>query len=258
MRIAFIFGLALITSGWAAGSAPDLPGMASGLLDQVQLARQSVTSRDSGSALDHVRQAETLADEIRSNAPAEPRPLLVPVFKEIDTTATYRPVKRGKEDEMSSRRFKKNTSVRDVEARVTTGKLDVDSAGARLHAAEQAIRQADWTAADGALAAIPDSIMRSQVEENMPLLKVRENLKLAQSRVLEGNQKEAKEPLLAAAQALGEYEKLSPGPRTNDAEYMRQQIVNCAGDLKGRRDELLARIDGWLQPVNEWVQAAIS
>lgn len=239
--------------------AADLPGMAAGILKEAGLARQAVSSHNPTAALDHIRKAEILTGEIENNAPPEPRPILVPVYKEVDTTSTYRPVKRSKESGLTPKRLENDTSVREVQAQITTGELDVTSSGQRLRQAQTAIESGNWTEADGQLAAIPDSVIRKQVEADMPLLTARQNLVLARSRILEGKYKDAKAPLYAAARALGDYERLSPyGAHNQDAEYMRQQIDSCADHIKRQHTEMLARVDGWLEPVNQWIHAELS
>src|SRR5580692_7939434 len=123
MRYAFLLVFATLTLN----AQPDLPGLAVGILDQAQLARQAVASRDKDSAMDHIRQGLINADTIRETAPNSPAPLLVPVYREIDTTSTYTPVKH-KDGEMSADRLKKDTSIRGVTGDLTTTKLDVVAA----------------------------------------------------------------------------------------------------------------------------------
>src|ERR1700676_3545544 len=93
---------ALLVSGvsWC----QDLPGMAAGILEQTDMARKAVAARNRAESLDHIRKASLLAGEIQKQSPADARPVLVPVYREIETTTTYRPVKRGK-GEMTANRL---------------------------------------------------------------------------------------------------------------------------------------------------------
>jgi hypothetical protein len=232
--------------------AQDLPGMAAGVVQQSELARQAVARQDSAAALDHIRQATALADEIFKVAPPQPQPVLVRIYKEIDTTSTYSPVKGRSRDDLTPDRLKKDTSVRDVEANITTERLDVNSAAARLQAAQTALEHQDWVTASSELDAIPAGLIRTNVEGNMPLLGAQQNLRLARMRVLEQKFKDARAPLRAAAQDLADYEKLSPGPRAQDAEYLRGQIEAYSRTIAHDHAAAANQIDAWLAPIEKW------
>jgi hypothetical protein len=232
--------------------AQDLPGMAVGVLQQTDLARQAVARHDSAAALDHIRVGYTLADQILQAEPGAAHPVLVRVYQDIDTTTTYAPTKRSRTGEYSPDRLKKDSSIRDVEGNVTTARLDVTSAVARLSAAQNAVEHQNWVSAESELGAIPDSIIRTNVEGTMPLLEAKQNLELARTRVLENKYKDAAAPLRAAAQDLSAYEMLSPGPRATNAEYYRERIDTFAHIIRHRPADAVAQIDAWLAPINKW------
>ncbi|MBZ5582576.1 MAG: YfdX family protein [Acidobacteriia bacterium] len=246
----FAAAAAALTAAWG----QDLPGMAVGILQQTEEARQAVVERDRNAALDHVRQASTLAADIEQHAPAGANPILVPVYQEVDSTSVYRPVKPGKNEELNARRLKRDTSVREVEGTTTIARLNVTTAADSLKTARAALERNDWTTADTALASIPDGIVRTAARDGMPLLKARENLTLARDRVLDGNPKAAAAPLRAAAEALADFEKLAPGPRAQDAESMRQKIEACARDIGDRHADAPQEIGAWLESVDHWRQ----
>ncbi len=234
--------------------AADLPGMAAGILEQTGQARQAVANRDRDSAVTHLDQADELVRQIEKEVPPKTRPILVPVYRETDATSSYAPVKRGRSGQAPERRFEKNTSVRSVEGETTIGRLDVTTAADRLQAARAALDRADWTAADTALAAIPNAVLRTVVVGNMPLMSARENLTLARNRVLDGQYKDAAAPLRAAAQALADFEKIAPGPRAQDAEYARQKIETCASNIEKDHSDTAGQIEDWLEQVTAWEQ----
>jgi len=238
---------------WAQG----LPGMAAGVVQQSNLARQSAAQHESASALDHIRQASTWTADILKASPAEPQPVLVELYQNVDTTTTYSPAKKSRTGEYAPENLKRDSAVQGAEAQVTTGSLDVTSAAAHLAAAENAVRREDWLTADAELAAIPNSVIRTTVEGNMPLLEARQNLRLARMRVLEDQFKDAVAPLRAAAQDLANYEKLSPGPRVADAEYMRQKIETYSHLIGHRPADAVAQIDAWLDPIEKWNQETL-
>jgi hypothetical protein len=169
----------------AVSAQPNLPGMAAGILDQAKLAQQAVGLRDRDAAMDHIKQGLSLANEIQQNSPDSPRPILIPVYREIETTTTYTPVKH-KDGEMNADRLKSNTSVRGVAGDVTTTKLDVMAAADRLRVAQASVESDDWKGADSALAAVGASVVVTQAQGNMPLNMARQNLELARMRALDG------------------------------------------------------------------------
>ncbi len=228
----------------------NIPGLAGGVLEQSKLARQAVIEHDQAAALDHIRQGSALAAEIlQATPPSTPRPVLVRIYKSTETTTTYAPAKRNG-------RLKKNATVAGTETKITTGRLDVSSAATRFHDAQAAVERNDWTAADSDLRAIPESIVQTTVEGNMPLLEARQNLRLARMRVEEGRYRDAAAPLRAAADDLADYEKLGLGPLGQNAEYFRQQIANYARTIETHHDEAAQQIDYWLGYIDKWYQQA--
>lgn len=229
----------------------DLPGMAEGILDQVTLAQQSVASYDKDGALEHIKQGLSLADEIRQNSPDSARPILVPVYREIDTTTTYTPVKH-KDGEMSADRLKRDTSIRGVSGDVTTARLDVTAAAERLQNAQASVASGDWSGADRALAAVAASVVVTQSQGSMPLDMARQNLQLARARVIDGKYKDAAVPLRSAAQALGDFEKSCAPPRSSAVESARQAILGYANSIAHNHDDATGKIDEWLVSLNQW------
>jgi hypothetical protein len=67
--------------------------------------------------------------------------------------------------------------------------------------------------------------LRVNPEEGTPLASARQSLQLACARVLEVEPDAAAAALRQAARHLAAYETLFPGPRAEQAEYMRQQIL---------------------------------
>ncbi len=231
----------------------DLPGLAAGILDQTEQARRDVAAHSQQSALEHIRIAASMAGDIQTAKP-NTSPILVPVYSTTQTATTYTPIKKPKapDYEVTTNRMKKDTSIREVEADVTTTELNVTNAANRLTAARVAVEQNDWTAAENDLAAIPAAVVNVRNQDAMPLLKAKQNLELAKVRVLDGKYKDAVMPLRAAAEGLADYERVSPGPHAQDAEYLRQQLLSYSDQVTHHHDEADVRIDGWLDQVNAW------
>ena len=250
LRFAWV-AATLIAAG-VTSEAQNLSGLAAGVLEQSKLARQAVVARDSAAALDHIRQGKILANEIFQAASSKPRPVVIQISQSVETISTYSPVKGRTDGLFEAKRLKKDSTVRDVDATITTESLDVTSASAHLDAAQEAVVRADWPAADSELGAIPNSIIRTRVEGTMPLLEARQNLRLARMRVLEDKYKDARAPLEAAVQNLAEFEKLSPGPHAQDAAYLREKIEAYAHVISRHPADALMQIDAWLDPIEKW------
>jgi hypothetical protein len=247
-----IFFLTVIMATVAAAQdiPRNIPGMAGGILEQSKLAQQAVNTHDQAAALDHIRQGSALAATIlQSTPPSTPRPVLVRIYKSTETTTTYAPAKRNGQ-------LKKNATVAGTETQITTGRLDVSSAATRFQDAEAAVERDDWMTADSDLRAIPESVVQTTVEGNMPLLEARQNLRLARMRAEEGRYKDVAAPLRAAADDLADYERLGLGPLGQNAEYFRQQIADYARTVAKDHQEAAAHIDYWLGFIDKWYKQA--
>ncbi|HEY7389073.1 MAG TPA: hypothetical protein VH640_11235 [Bryobacteraceae bacterium] len=246
----FFFTVIMATVGAAQDIPQNIPGLAGGILAQSKLAQQAVLQHDKAAALDHIRQGSASAAQIlQATPPSAPRPVLVRIYKSTETTTTYAPAKRNG-------RLKKYATAAGTETQITTGRLDVSSAATRLQDAEAAVERDDWTTANSDLRAIPESVIQTTVQGNMPLLEARQNLRLAKMRVEEGHYKDAAVPLRAAADDLADYEHLSPGALGQNAEYFRQQIANYAGTIAKNHQDAAMQIDYWLGYVDKWYKEA--
>jgi hypothetical protein len=246
----FFLTVIMATVGAAEDIPQNIPGMAGGILEQSKLAQQAVAQQDQAAALDHIRQGSGLAATIlQATPPSTPRPVLVRIYKSTETTTTYAPAKRNGH-------LKKNATVAGTETQITTGRLDVSSAATRFQDAEAAVERDDWTTAGSDLRAIPESVIQTTVQGNMPLLEARQNLRLARMRIEEGRYKDAAAPLSAAADDLADYERLSPGPLGQNAEYFRQQIASYASTVAKNHQDAASQIDYWLGHIDKWYEHA--
>lgn len=244
-----IAGAALIFTAICFAQSPDLPGMAAGVVAQADLARQAVRSHDQPAALEHIRQAQSLAAEIQSKAAGQPQPLLIPVRQETETTTTYVDVKHRKSGEMTADRMKKRTHVGDVEQQTTAEALNVNTAAERLRAAQSDVERGDWTAAETDLTNAGSLVRVASLDTEIPLARAQRNLMLARTRLMEGKSSAAAAPLREAAQALVDFEKQNPGPAAQQAEAMRQNMEAMA---RHHDEASSAKIDEWLRTLEQW------
>src|SRR5262249_44812244 len=95
--------------------------------------------------------------------------------------------------------------------------------------------------------------LRVNPEEGTPLASASQSLQLARARVLEAAPDAAAAALGQAARHLAAYEALFPGPRAEQAEYMRQQILEQTARMHNDPNEVADRIFYlWLEPVDRW------
>ena len=224
--------------------------MAVGILDQSSAAQNAAIAHDQTAALSHIQQAQALAGEILQALPSRSAPVLIEVKRQVQTTSTYVDVKH-KHGEMNPDRLKKNTTVAQVNQQVIASMLDVTSAQQHLANAQNDIQLGNWMAAQTELGAIPQSVIETKVDGDVPLLRAQQNLELARSRILDGKAKAAAGPLRAAADALGEFDQLFPGPHVQASQYMQQEIRLSAENVA--RNDTLNRINVmWLPSIRKW------
>ncbi|PWT85554.1 MAG: hypothetical protein C5B56_13880 [Proteobacteria bacterium] len=223
--------------------------MAAGVLAQSELARQAVRNHDQAGALDHIRQAQANVAEIQSRSAGQPQPLLVPIRRETETTTTYNDVKRSHSGEMTANRLKKHTHVGEVEQQTVAESLNVTASAEHLRAAQTALEQTDWTAAENHLAGV-STLVRSNTKDEVPLLEAQRNLSLARARLVEQKESAAVAPLRAAERALSDFEKQNSGPRSQQAAEMRVNIEAMAAHI--HHDASVAKLDDWLHTLDLW------
>ncbi len=229
-------------------ASSDIPNLAAGVMQQTHMARQAIASHDRDSAIGHVKQAIATVSAIQQKASDGARPLMVPIYSQLDTTTTVTPVHKNAD-------LKHNSSIRGVEGQTTTERLDVTAAADRLPAAETALESGNWNAADAALGAVENSVSVTQTSGSMPLNMARQNLELARTRVEEGKYHDAELPLKSAAQALGDYERRVTGPQASDVDSARLAMLDFAAHITHEHDAALQRIDAWIDMLRRWPAA---
>jgi hypothetical protein len=164
----------------------------------------------------------------------------------VDETVLYAPVKNND-------RMTRGTNVRQVSGTTTRDFIDVGVAAGDLTAAGTALNNGDLRAADQSLAAVQGAVVqKTSTATDMPLLRAREDLRLARYRVLDGKYKDARAPLASAGQALAEYARMNPGPHADRARVMEQDIDAYARNIAHDHSDAADRINGWLDTANSW------
>ena len=247
-HIIFLIAAAATASAQSNIVNSDISNLAAGVLQQTRMARQAIASRDRDGAIGHVKQAIATVNLIQQKASDSGRPLLVPVYSQVDTSTTVTPVHKNAD-------LKHNSSIRGVEGETTTARLDVTAAADRLPAAAAALESGNWTAADATLGVVENSVSTTQTTGPMPLNMARQNLELARTRVVEGKYHDAELPLKSAAQALGDYERRVTGPQVSEVDSARLAMLDFASHISHDHDSAMERIDRWIDMLRRWPSA---
>jgi hypothetical protein len=112
--------------------------------------------------------------------------------------------------------------------------------------------------ADASLAAVQQGVTMTSVQTDLPLVRARENLVLAQQYAQTGNMQQAAAPLQAAVNALQEYQRTSPNARYKDqSAQLASQISTYSGNIQQRNTAAApGQIRQWWDEVAGWTQPA--
>ena len=215
--------LALCFSAQATVEVVNVTALANSVMDHTVKARTAIAAGDVAAARRDVDEGLHLATRARSALEASGKPLVVPLSEEVETTSTIGPLKRGEP-------LDRKATVREVEVEHRSVTLDVGMAQEKLTAARAALDRGDAAAADAQLAALAQGAEQQVVLHDPALLKARQNLLLARTRVEQGRYKDAEAPLRAAGKALG-----------------RRDIEDYAKRIRRDNADALARIDAWVR-----------
>ena len=200
-----------------------MTALANSVMDHTVKARTAIAAGDVAAARRDVDEGLRLATRARSALEASGKPLVVPLSEEVETTSTIGPLKRGEP-------LDRKATVREVEVEHRSVTLDVGMAQEKLTAARAALDRGDAAAADAQLAALAQGAEEQVVLHDPALLKARQNLLLARTRVEQGRYKDAEAPLRAAGKVLG-----------------RRDIEDYAKRIRRDNADALARIDAWVR-----------
>ncbi len=205
----------------------NVTALANSVMDHTVKARTAIAAGDTAAARRDVDDGLRLATRARKALEASGKPLVVPLSEEVETTSTIGPLKRGEP-------LDRKAAVRNVEVEHRSVTLDVGMAQEKLSAARAALERGDVAAADTQLAALAQGTEEQVQLLDPALLKARQNLLLARTRVEQGRYKDAEAPLHAAAKALGD-------------SAMGRDIEGYAKRIRHDNTGALERIDAWVR-----------
>jgi hypothetical protein len=246
-------------------------------------ARHAIVSHNVATAKKDVTQALAALDEIdRSHVSATSvQNGQVPIFAEFETTSFLQPVMTAQHKtppesanlnannnstQKNSTEVAKNQNsalpqsdrpeaIAAVDGGFTVITLDTKAARNNLEKAKQDLASNDMGDADLALAQVQQSVDLESAGSNLPLVRARENLGLADSAVQAKNYTEAQASLNAAASALENYGQTS-GQHASAAKQLSQQIKSASQNLETNKSSADTKISNWWKEVSNWTQAS--
>jgi hypothetical protein len=146
--------------------------------------------------------------------------------------------------------------VRETEGSYTSINLNVPMAKQHLQAAQTSLQNNNMKVADASLLAVQQSVNMTSVQTDLPLVRARENLNLAQQFAQSGNMQQCAAPLQAAVNALQEYQRGAPSGRYKDqAAQLASQISAYTGNIEQQNTSTApGQIQQWWNEVANWTQ----
>ena len=251
----------------------------------MQEARQALVSKDQTSAQNDVNKAFSLINEVEQKLPKNPKDKthVVPIYAELEQTSFLEPALMAKngaksgEQQQAANSEKPNPShgqnentsssalpqsdqpmrnrpevVKWVEGGFSYIGLDIDAAREHLQAAQQALKSNNPGNADLELARAEGSIVTGEIESNMPLVRARENLSLAQDDVKQGDYNQAKAELDATGKALKNYASNSQAPHAKEVRDLSRQINSTANSITQNHTDTKQKLEKWWNQLADW------
>lgn len=248
-------------------------------------ARQALISKDQNRAQTDVNQALNLANQVEQKIPGNSKDNthVVPIYAELEQTSFLAPAlaaknaKQGNEQNQqsasSSNSSPQNTQkqmasnalpqsdqpgsngpeiVKSVEGGYSYIGLDMDAVREHLQGAQKALKDNNPGNADLELARAQGSIVTGSIESNLPLVRARENLSLAQENLSKRNYAKAKVELKAAAKALNNYSNDAKAPHAKDAKDLGAQITSAANSATGNHASIEKNVGSWWNQLADW------
>jgi hypothetical protein len=275
------------TSGNQSQDRMQVSKMAVHALRLTDQARQAIISKDQNRAQTDVNQALDLVNKVEQKMPgnSNDNSNVIPIYAELEKTSFLAPAiaakneKPGQANEQnqksasnansgqqdSQKQTASNTLpqsdqpsgpevVKSVEGGYSYIGLDMNAMREHLQAAQQALKNNKPGNADLELARAQASIVTGTIESNMPLVRARENLSLAQDNIGQGNYAKAKVELKAAAKALNNYSSDAQAPHAKDAKTLGARITSGANSVTSNHTSVAKDVNTWWNQLADWTK----
>ncbi|MHB8301980.1 MAG: YfdX family protein [Acidobacteriaceae bacterium] len=241
----------------AAGTASQPPNrhssqLALRILDQVEQARQSLTAKQTKTAVEHINRALADRDRLTAMSPATSQPVIVPLYWEFDDTSVLGRAMATRKDGKQLPSKSSPITVDQAGTQYTFVGLDLNKVRTRLDNAKSALSEDHPKAAAGSLDRIGDELVVMTVKAEYPLLAARENLGLAEIAITNGRYTEAAAALKEAGTTLDQYASGQSAHRPHEAKSLSKRIDALAQTIKQDHANASSKIDGWWNEVNGW------
>ena len=223
------------------------------LLQQVDLARQAVDSKNKQAALQHINTA--LSDQSRISALAKAKNIaaIVPLYSEFDEGSVLGPIEAKRKNQKSSGSSAANSvGVEETTGQFTFVGLDLDKTKQHLEAAKASLNSNNMQAARDSLNAVDNELVMETVTADLPLVTARQNLALAESAARKNEYKETQTALQDACSALDRYAGQASGQHAQEAKQLSQTIHSYAQNVTQNHTGAASKIDGWWHQVDHW------
>lgn len=263
---------------------------AAGMLNYVQQARQDIAQHNRQAAMNQVNQAIqdlNQAESMQASGATTASANIVPIYQELEQTSVIGPLeaargssaRQGAAERSGQTGTEQNTMaeatqgqstesqstgmaersgtapvVKSVEGGYTAVAVDLKMAKDHLLAAKTALQNNQTAQADSALAAVQSGVMLVSVQRDLPLVRARENLALAQQMAQNGNVSAASAPLQAAVNSLEEYQRMNQGTSQNLSQIaqLQQQISSYSSSIQQQDpSQASATIGNWWNEVSD-------
>ncbi len=235
-------------------SREGLSDMASRMLERTVQARAALDKGDRAAARHDVEEALQNVTAMEIARPKAAQPFMVTLYTESVEIAVAQPQQPGAPGAgQGAANRSQEVPVQQVTGESTRVAVDVTQAKQHLTAAKNAIDAGDLGVARESLAAVDTDLKAESAVGDLPLIKARENLRLALDDVRQQQFSDAVAPLRAASAGLGEYGQ-SHEPHAKDAAKLRSQVDALAGSIEQDHSRAEPKIAEWWREITWWIK----
>jgi hypothetical protein len=235
--------------------------LAARMIMETDMARKAIAANNRTQADQHINNALNLAQQIKR---LEPNKNIIPIYAELESKSVLQPVleARGqmqgapRTDESQAQSPAQGVVVERTRGQFTFIGIDTANSVKQLEAAKAALDNNNPVAADDALRAVEDNVITAQVSKDMPLLRARQNLALAETYAKQGRTRDASAALNAAASGLASYAS-SGGTYAAEARTLEQQVRSYSQTVAQQSpQQAAAQIGSYWNETTSWFRQA--
>jgi hypothetical protein len=256
------------TSGSGSNAASEnqqVSRLAARMLEQTNEARKAIRNKDRVQAEQNINNALNLAQQIQQ---MQPNRKIIPIYAELQSKSVLEPALEARTqpqgfqgqpprtDEAQQGGQPQGMVVQKTTGQLTFIGVDMANTVQHLQAAKAALNNNNPVAADDALLAVENNVITAQVASDMPLLRARQNLALAETYAKQGRAQDTSAALEAAAEGLASYSNAG-GPHASQARALEQQVRSYSQSVRQQQpQQAAAQIETWWNETSSWFRQA--